>query len=347
MGRLRIRTCAATHGATLFQFTLERERPRPDPCETDDSLAPRAAIPYNPLMDTSLLGQSAALGTAVCWAVTALAFESAGRRVGSLPVNLIRLVFGFLFLLPVVWLRRGIALPLDATPDAWTWLALSGLVGFAFGDLCLFRAFVLIGSRLGVLIMSLTPPLTALIAWLVLGETLATREWLGMAITLTGVMWVVRERTPDPVLGHRAPPLWGVVLALGGALGQATGLVLSKLGMGDYDPFAANQIRVLAGIGGFAVIFTLSGTWPRVAAALRHGHAMTRTAIGGAFGPFLGVTLSLIAVQNTETGVAATIMALTPVLILPASLWVRRERVTLRAVLGALVAVCGTALLFS
>jgi drug/metabolite transporter (DMT)-like permease len=297
-------------------------------------------------MDFPLLGEAAALGTAGCWALTAVAFESAGKRVGSLPVNVIRLVMGFALLIPVAWWRTGSPLPLDAGPDAWLWLSVSGLIGFAFGDLCLFRAFVLIGSRLGLLVMSLVPPLVALLAWGFLGEQLGTRDWIGMALTVAGVMWVVRERRPDAPDGHGLPSTWGLLLALGGALGQAGGLILSKFGMGDLDPFASNQIRVLAGTVGFAVIFSLTGVWPRVFSALRNPSAMKRTAFGGFFGPFLGVSLSLMAVQNTAAGVAATIMAISPVLVLPVSIY-RKERVTARAALGALVAVAGTAILFS
>ena len=293
------------------------------------------------------LGESAAFATAICWAITTLAFESACRRVGSLPVNLIRLLVGFLLLVLLVSVRRGSPFPTDATASAWTWLSLSGLVGFSFGDLCLFRAFVLIGSRLSVLLMSLVPPLTAVLGWVVLGETLSTREWLGMAMTVGGVVWVVRERVPNAVAESRHPPTWGVLLAIGVALGQAVGLVLSKLGMGDYDAFAANQIRVLAGIAGFAGIFTATRLWGRFADALRHPPAMQRTAFGAVFGPFLGVSLSLVAVQNTLAGVAATIMAITPILILPMSIWMRKERVTSRAVLGAVLAVAGTAVLVS
>jgi drug/metabolite transporter (DMT)-like permease len=298
-------------------------------------------------MEIPYPGESAALATAFCWALTALAFESAGRRVGSLPVNLIRLILGFLFLVPLVWIRRGLPLPVDASASAWMWLGVSGLVGFAFGDLCLFRAFVVIGSRLSVLLMSLVPPMTALLGWIVLGETLSLREWLGMAMTVGGVMWVVRERVPEATEGRRHVSTWGVLLGIGGAAGQAVGLVLSKLGMGDYDAFAANQIRVLAGIVGFALIFTVAGLWPRFVDALRHPHAMSRTVVGGVFGPFLGVSLSLVAVQNALAGVAATIMSITPVVILPASFWLRKERVTTRAVFGAVLAVAGTAVLVS
>jgi drug/metabolite transporter (DMT)-like permease len=137
-----------------------------------------------------------------------------------------------------------------------------------------------------------------------------------------------------------------VLLGLGGALGQAVGLVLSKFGMRDYDPFAATQIRVLAGSLGFALVFSVVGVWPRVAQALRDRRAMLHTSLGAIFGPTLGVSLSLLAVQYANTGVASTIMALTPVLILPAAVLSRRERISPRAVLGALIAFGGVAVLF-
>ena len=294
----------------------------------------------------SHLGELAALGTAGCWTVTSMAFEAAGKRIGSLAVNLIRLVLALGFLTIYCALVRGRALPSDADGHQWLWLSVSGLVGFTVGDLCLFRALVLVGARVSMLIMSLVPPMTALIGWLLMGEVLGGLDWAGMAITVTGVGWVVLERKPAPAgtAGRHVPA--GVLLALAGAAGQAVGLVLSKYGMGDYDPFAATQIRVTAGLAGFALLFGLIGWWPKVAAGLRNRPAMVRTALGAFFGPFLGVSLSLLAIQHTETGVASTIMAIVPVLIIPPAVLIFHERINLRAILGAAMAVAGVALLF-
>ncbi len=295
---------------------------------------------------TSQIGELAALGTAFCWTATAMAFESAGKRVGSVPVNLIRLMMalGLHSLLGLV--RRGAPVPVDASAHAWTWLALSGFVGFCIGDLCLFRAFVVLGSRIAVLMMALVPPITALTGWLVLHERLSPLDWTGMGLTLAGVAWVVLERRRGANGEHVRHPVSGILLGLGGAGGQAVGLILSKYGMREYDAFAATQIRVIAGVVGFSVIFVLVGWWPRVTAAFRDGTAMARTGIGAFFGPFLGVSLSLVAVQNTTSGVAATIMALVPVLIIPPAILVMKERVSPRAIGGAALAVAGTVLLF-
>ncbi|MBD3163137.1 MAG: EamA family transporter [Candidatus Eisenbacteria bacterium] len=292
------------------------------------------------------LGQIAALGTACCWTVTAMAFESAGRRIGSLSVNFIRLVIALVLLTLFCWATRGKWLPLDASLHAWGWLAVSGLIGFTIGDLCLFRAFVIIGSRLSMLLMSLVPLFAALTGWIVMGERLAPVDWLGMALTISGVSWVVLERTTDASGRPRAHPVSGILLGIGGAFGQALGLVLSKFGMGSYDPFGATQIRVIAGGIGFAVLFWVIRWWPRVRTALADRGALARTGLGAFFGPFLGVSLSLLAVQNTQAGVAATLMALVPVIIIAPTVLIYRQRVSARAIAGAVVAVAGSALLF-
>lgn len=301
------------------------------------------------------IGELAALGTATCWVATALAFEAAGRRVGSLTVNLVRLVMAVGLLAAWSAAARGLPFPTDASAHAWLWLSVSGLVGFTFGDLCLFRAFVVLGSRLSSLMMALAPPLAALVGWLLLGEVLSPRDGVGMALTVGGVAWAIAERgrvagdgSETGAAGRRlaARQRWqGVALGLGGALGQAGGLVLSKLGMGDYDPFAATQIRVLAGTAGYFALFTLLGWWRRLPTAIADRRAMRFTAVGAFFGPFLGVSLSLVSVQRIQAGVAASLMATTPVLIIPVVVWLGRERVGRGGVLGALTAVAGVALL--
>jgi drug/metabolite transporter (DMT)-like permease len=291
-------------------------------------------------------GEIAAFAVACCWTLTSLAWETAARRVGSLPVNILRLVLAFAFLAAWCAIARGLPLPTDASPQAWLWLSASGLVGLMLGDLCLFRALVVIGSRLSVLLMSLVPPATALLGWAVLGERLGVVDWLGMALTVGGIGWVVLEQREDPAGRVARPSVSGVLLGVGGAVGQSVGLVLSKLGMGGYDAFAATQIRIVAGLAGFALLFAVLGWWGRVADALRDRPALSRITLAAFFGPFLGVSLSLVSVKYAPAGVAATIMALQPVLILVPAAALRKERITFRAAAGASVAVAGAALLF-
>ncbi|MGH1344820.1 MAG: DMT family transporter [Nannocystales bacterium] len=293
------------------------------------------------------LGELYSVGTALCWVGTAVLFTKAGERLGSMVVNLLRMVMAFAILVGVASIARGMPWPSDASEHAWVWLSISGLVGFTFGDLCLFRAFLLLGPRLSTLMMSFAPPLAAIAGWIWLDERLGPWQLGGMLTTFGGVIWAILDRTPSSA-NHTTPSArgWGVLLGFCGALGQGLGLVLSKYGMGNYDAIAANQIRVFAGMTGFALMFTFIGWWPRVRCSLTDGPGLAYTA-GGAFaGPFLGVTLSLMAVQHIEAGVAASIMGTTPVLIIPYMVWVGKERVGAGGVLGAVLAVTGVAILF-
>jgi drug/metabolite transporter (DMT)-like permease len=297
------------------------------------------------------LGEFSALLTAVFWTVTSMSFESAGKKVGSLAVNLIRLIIAFFIYAVYLKFTRGMFFPLDAGTERWLWLSLSGLVGFVLGDLLLFQAFVVVGARISMLIMAFAPPITALIGWLVLGEVLSPMNWTGMAITIFGISMVILKRqkangsTRLPILTS-AYSVQGILLAFGGAFGQGAGLVLSKKGMGNYDAFASSQIRVIAGIVGFSVLFLFMRKWNRVGQAIQNGPAMKRIALGSVFGPFLGVSFSLIAVQHTQAGIAATIMAIVPVLIIPPAIIIFKEKPGWKEIAGAIIAVSGIALFF-
>jgi drug/metabolite transporter (DMT)-like permease len=299
-------------------------------------------------------GEIAALLTAVFWTVTSMAFESAGKKVGSLAVNLIRLVIAFFIYAIYTQVTRGMWFPFDAGAERWLWLILSGLVGFVIGDLFLFQAFVVIGARISMLIMAMTPPFTAVISWFVLGEVLSPMNWFGMIVTLSGISMVILKRENKALNGSTIVPrrfttaysLQGIFLALGGALGQATGLVLSKKGMGDYNAFAASQIRVLTGIIGFAILLLILRRYHRVWAALKNTAAMKRITLGSIFGPFLGVSFSLLSIQHTKAGISATIMAIVPVLIIPPAILIFKEKVNWKEITGAVVTVLGVALFF-
>jgi len=297
-------------------------------------------------------GEIAGVLTAVFWTVTSLAFESAGKKVGSLSVNLIRLIIAFFFIGFYSWAVRGFFFPTDATLYQWEWLALSGLVGFVIGDLLLFQALVVVGARISMLMMALAPPFAAFIGWLVLGEVLSPTNLLGMAITLSGIVIVILKRERSEVNGVVSRKIksnysiQGVLLALGGAMGQGAGLVLSKKGMGDYDAFSSSQIRVLTGIVGFIFVLTFMNRWPRFAAAIKNIPAMKRITLGAFFGPFLGVSFSLLAVQHTQAGIAATLMSITPVLIIAPAVFLFKEKINWKEILGAVITVIGIAFFF-
>jgi len=297
-------------------------------------------------------GEIAALLTAVFWTVTSMSFESAGKKIGSLQVNLIRLVAAFFIYCVVNYIRRGMALPLDASSESWAWLALSGIVGFVIGDLLLFQSYVVIGARVAMLIMALAPPITAVASWLILGEVMSSMNLVGMAVTLAGISIVIlkREKHEDITKkGHKITTSYsikGILLALGGAAGQGVGLVLSKKGMGNYDAFAASHIRVITGMIGFAIIILLTKRYGKVWKALQHKPAMKRVALGSVFGPFLGVSFSLIAIQHTQAGIAATLMSIVPVLIIPPAIMLFHEKVNWKEIIGAVITVGGVAIFF-
>jgi drug/metabolite transporter (DMT)-like permease len=297
-------------------------------------------------MFTNHIGEFAALFTACCWTVTALAFESASNKVGSIAVNLIRLVLALIFLSIFSYFIRCKFLPFDASAHTWIWLSISGLIGFVVGDLFLFESYTIIGSRISMLIMTLVPPMAAFVSWLMLGETMTFFNFMGMFLTLGGITVVIVDKGTGSKMLSFTHSLKGILFAFIGAMGQAVGLVFSKVGMGTYSAFAATQIRIITGIIGFALVITLWKKWNNVGISLKNRPALKRIGLGSIFGPFLGVSFSLFAVQHANAGIASTIMAIIPILIIPASLLFLHKKVTLKEVIGAIISVTGVALFF-
>ena len=292
------------------------------------------------------IGEFAALLTAIFWTVTSLAFESASHKIGSIAVNIIRLIIGFAFLSVFNLIWRGYILPVDASIENWLWLSLSGLVGFVFGDLFLFKSYTMIGSRFSMLIMTMVPPITAFFSFIILGESLTLFHYLGMTLTFSGIAMAIFSRSAKgEKLSLKLAPK-GILYAFGGAIGQALGLVLSKFGMKNYDPFAATQIRIIAGIFGYILLVTILTRWKMVSNASHNKSGMILTSVGAFFGPFLGVSFSLIAIKYTEAGIASTIMALVPIFIILPAFVLFKQKVTLSEILGSIVSVGGVALFF-
>ncbi len=291
-------------------------------------------------------GEFAALLTAVFWTITALAFEVATKRVGTYSVNMIRLTFAFILLAALNYFRRGIILPTDADTHAWIWLSLSGVIGFILGDLFLFASYPIITSRIAMLIMTLAPPMAAVLGYFVLGESMTPISILGMFLVVGGIAMAIWSKpSPDKKMSLNFP-IKGLIFAGLGAFGQAGGIVLSKYGMRDYDPFAATQIRIIAGMIGFAIIVSILKRWQHIFTAFSNLKAISRIGIGSFFGPFLGVSFSLIAVQNTSAGIASTLMAIVPIFIILPSMVLFKQKVTKQEVIGAFVSVIGVVLFF-
>ena len=292
-------------------------------------------------MFQSHIGEFAGLGVAVCWTMSALFFEKAGHKIGSLSVNFIRLLFAIGFLGITTFFTRGLFFPIDATVYQWFWLGLSGFVGFFLGDMLLFKSYTIIGSRTATLMMSLAPMLTAIIGWIFLDEVLSPKNILAMAISLAGIIIAISNRKMR--LNY---PIKGILLALGGALGQAAGLILSKKGMGHYDPVASTQIRALFGLLSFGILITVLRRWGKLGNSFKQTSAMKSVTVGSIFGPFIGVALGLFAIQQTKTGIASTLMALVPIFIIVPSAIMFKEKIKPQQVIGAVISIAGASLFF-
>ncbi|MBO4570608.1 MAG: DMT family transporter [Bacteroidales bacterium] len=307
------------------------------------------------------LGEILSLLVAVSWTVTALCADIASHRIGALPLNLIRMALSLLLLAGALWIVTGSPYPTMADGKAWFWLALSGVVGYVFGDYCLFNSYVVFGSKYGQLFMTLAPPVAGITGWLFMGETMRWHSWLAMLVTLTGIAISILARAGKSRKLELKLPLKGVLFGIGAGVGQGTGLVLSKIGLGHYAaaipadapqsvvsmmPFAGTFIRAIAGLIGFFLILSMRRELPQVAAATHDRKGMTFAGLTTFFGPFLGVSLSLMAVQYAKAGIASTLMALTPVLIIVPYAIINHEKISVKEVIGTLVTMTGVALFF-
>jgi drug/metabolite transporter (DMT)-like permease len=297
------------------------------------------------------MGEIAALATAFCWAFSSIFFTSTSKEAGAIPVNRIRLVFAVLLLLVFHTLITGQPLPLQAEPFRWMWLGLSGIVGLVLGDTLLFQAYYLIGNRLGTLIMSGVPVISSLAAWLLLGEKLSLLSIGGIALCTGGIIVVVMERTPAAANGthhEKRQYILGVLCAIGGAIGQAGGLVLAKKGLADNFPSISGVIirMVTAMVFMWVITFFMGQVKETLRKVLDNSKLIMRIASGTVIGPFLGVWLSQIAVQRSYVGIASTLMAMTPIVILPISRFYYKEKISYRAVIGTVIALVGVAIIF-
>lgn len=305
-------------------------------------------------------GEILSLLVAVFWTATAIFADEASHRLGSMTVNFIRLALASVFLGILLWVTIGKPYPAYADGKAWFYLTLSALVGYIFGDYCLFNSYLVIGARFGQLFMTLAPPMAAIAGWLLLGETMGWKSILAMAVTLCGIAISILSKGEHHSV-KLSLPLRGVLLGIGAGAGQGVGLVLSKIGMQHYEaalphdaphilqtmmPFASTMIRALVGAAGFFLIMAVTRQMGLLRAARHDRKGLTYAALTTLFGPTLGVSLSLMAVLYADAGIASTLMALTPVLIiLPYSL-MHHQKVRPREILGVVVSMVGVCMFF-
>jgi len=303
-------------------------------------------------------GELAALTTAFLWSFTSLFFTSASRRIGSYWLNKIRILFAATLLALAMLISTGRFLPPNIPAISYIYLFLSGIIGLTIGDSFLFQAYVVIGPRLSLLIYSVSPIMTAILAWIFLGEKLGTVAILGIVITIAGMTWVTVERAPgaNGSSTHDAKKMrLGIMLAVGGAAGQAIGFVLAKAGMlavsgpdgGNHlDALPATFIRMIAAVASIWLYGLFAGDLRKIREKFRDSRALLLALGGSITGPFLGVWMSLVAVKLTETGIAAAIISTVPVLVIPLVIIFYKEKVSPRAIFGAIITAGGVAILF-
>lgn len=304
------------------------------------------------------LGELISIGVAFSWTATALLSEMGSKRMGNVTLNFVRMAITLVFSAILFWVVTGSPLPAKASGEAYMWMMLSGLVGYVIGDFCLFQCYIIIGSKFGQLFMTLAPITAAIMAWFTLGQEIRPMGIVAMVVTLTGIAITVLGRGDG---SHRLSlklPLNGVLFAIGAAVCQGVGLVLSKIGMDHYEaslaapcepwilPFYANVFRCLAGITGFFLLLAFREGFTSLRKNVTNRTSMTVATLTTIFGPFVGVGCSLLAVQYTSAGIASTLMALTPIIIILPAWWLFKQPITAKSVLGALISVTGVSLFF-
>lgn len=301
------------------------------------------------------IGELISIGVAFSWTATALLSEFGSKRLGNLTLNVLRMSLALLFSVVLFLVVTGSVLPAGATAEAVGWMLLSGCVGYVIGDFCLFQCYIIIGSRFGQLFMTLAPLSAALMAWITLGQQMRPMSIVAMLVTLLGIGISVLGRGEHHKLSLRLP-LSGVLFAIGAAVCQGVGLVLSKIGMDHFVavegmpewllPFSANFYRCIAGVVGFSLLLYFRDGLKPLRDAVHDRKGLTVAIATTVFGPFVGVGFSLMAVQYTAAGIASTLMAMTPIIILLPSRWLFHEKITWRAVVGAVISVVGVSLFF-
>lgn len=307
------------------------------------------------------IGETISLIVAFSWTISAVCAEVASKRIGTLQLNVIRLILSLIFLGVTMYVVTGSPLPLYADGKAWLWLSLSGFVGYVLGDYCLFNSYLLIGSRFGQLFMTLAPLAAAISGWILLGERLSMQAWLGMFVTMSGISISILNRGKEK--GHKLElklPVKGVLLGIGAGIGQGVGLVLSKMGMNYYElsipegmetihslvPFASTWVRALTGAICFLIVMYFQKEFYTLPIAFKNKKGMLAAVFTTISGPFIGVSLSLMAVKYTEAGIASTLMALTPIIILLPSYLFFKQKITWMEIVGAFISVFGVSLFF-
>ncbi len=292
-----------------------------------------------------LFGEISALSAAVLWSFSSMVFTDAAKRLGTLMLNITRMALASVLIIITMLIFGGEVMP--TFNQVWL-LALSGFVGLVIGDTFLFKSYTVLGPRVTSLIMSSNPAMAAIIAFLVFGEVLAPLSILGMIITLAGISLVVLSKNKSESNRFHITKL-GIFYGFMGAVGQATGLIFAKMALNELaiSPLMATLVRISASVLMLFPIMLVLKKWQNPITMFKEDRrALLLVGIGSIIGPYLGISLSFVAITYAKIGIASSLMSTVPILMLPLSRIVYKEKLTPVSIIGAFIAVGGVAMLF-
>ncbi len=294
-------------------------------------------------------GEAAALVTAFSWTAAAMIFEAASTRAGVTAVNTLKVLFGTIYLSILAYFFSDQVIPFGLPLKSWFFMSTSGIVGFVIGDYFLFNSYLLVGSRIAMLLMAASVPITAVASYFLFGETIGSLGILGITGTVFGIGLTVvsgNKNTSIKKDSDKGEYFKGIVFGILSAVAMAGGTLLTKVGAADISAIAATQVRIFSAFAGFVCIVILFSKTGEVMDAVKNFKSFSLIAIGSVFGPFIGVGALLYALQHAEAGIVATISSLTPVLIIAPSIILLKKRISPAEIAGAFIAVGSVSLLF-
>lgn len=291
-------------------------------------------------------GELSALSAALLWAFSSFLFTSIAQKIGTIPLNINRMILAAILLLVTIAVFK-----LDWTVSCRQvlLLSLSGIIGLVLGDSFLFKSFTEIGPRVSMLLMSSNPAIAAILAYIILGETLPQLVIIGIIATLLGIYIVIIDKPGDKAVSNFKMTKKGIFYGFMSAIGQGVGLVIAKMAFSEpqVNSLVATFIRITAAIVVFIPIAVVLKKYPNpIKQIVKDRKMFGKIFLGSIIGPYLGITLSFLAINYTHVGIASTLMSTTPVLMLPLSYWFYKEKISYKAIIGTVVAVAGIVLLF-
>lgn len=292
------------------------------------------------------IGEIAALGAALCWTINGMIISNVGENLKANTINLIRLSFGLVYLSIFTLLTLGQVFPISELPSSYLYLGLSGVIGFAIGDFFFISTIQTIGPRFGMLMLSTSPVITAFMDYIFFGVKLSFFGNVGIILTILGIGIVVLSQRDDGETIDRSLMGKGLIFGILSAVGQSVGTIFSKLGMSSMNAFQATQLRIVGGLLAMIIIHLVTKDKDKLFDVIKDKSRASKIAIAGFLGPALGVGLSLLALQYTSAGIAATLTSTMPIMILPISIFYYREKIGVVEIGGTLLSIVGIAILF-